>query len=269
MFAALTAYGQPFDVRASVSVLVTDPKGVDNRRRLTSTGAGRFNGTVATSIPGVYTIRFLAVGGRGKIGRFQREDTRTVCAYRGEIPKGEGNPGDDKDRRRIGGGIGLSMSRRSFSRNEHVEASEMNEPITDGDRDDLAAFGFVEQPTQDPAGNTGARARGDIPADHAVGEDPAGRDGDHQQDVHTQGMGVGRDMNGHDMEGHGGTPGGHDHENMSFTMFRRTSAGGVQELQAGDIARDTSDYDEKGQDPGAGQERVAPPDQGAHHDHDH
>ena len=42
----------------------------------------------------------------------------------------------------------------------------------------------------------------------------------------------------------------HDHENMAFTMFRRTESGGLVELQASDIERDTSDYDEEGHDHG-------------------
>jgi Common central domain of tyrosinase len=58
-----------------------------------------------------------------------------------------------------------------------------------------------------------------------------------------------------------------DHENMAFTMFRRTESGGLVELQAGDIERDTSEYDDEGHDHGL--EPAAPTPPTPHHDHDH
>lgn len=78
-------------------------------------------------------------------------------------------------------------------------------------------------------------------------------------------------MNQHpsgDEDGHAAMAQGdhdHDHENMAFTMFRRTGSGGLVELQAGDIERDTEDYDDKGHDRGREPEPTSPPD----HDHDH
>ena len=70
--------------------VVTDPQGLDTDVRLDPQGDGRFAGAFATAVPGLHVVRFLATGGLGRKGRFQREDTRTVSVFRGEIPKGIG-----------------------------------------------------------------------------------------------------------------------------------------------------------------------------------
>ena len=54
----------------------------------------------------------------------------------------------------------------------------------------------------------------------------------------------------------------HDHQSMRFSMFKRTPEGDIVEIQAQDIERDTSGYDEEGRDPGYGPDRPAPPEPG-------
>jgi hypothetical protein len=49
---------------------------------------------------------------------------------------------------------------------------------------------------------------------------------------------------------------------MRFSMFKRTPEGDIVEIQAQDIERDTSGYDEEGRDPGYGPDRPAPPEPG-------
>jgi hypothetical protein len=61
---------------------------------------------------------------------------------------------------------------------------------------------------------------------------------------------------------------GHDHQTMKFSMFKRTPEGNIVEIQAEDIERDTSGYDEEGRDPGYGPARPAPPDPPAPSDPD-
>jgi len=65
----------------------------------------------------------------------------------------------------------------------------------------------------------------------------------------------------------------HDHQSMRFSMFKRTPEGDIVEIQAQDIERDTSGYDEEGRDPGYGPDRPAPPEPGEHepgeHEHPH
>jgi hypothetical protein len=61
---------------------------------------------------------------------------------------------------------------------------------------------------------------------------------------------------------------GHDHEAMVFSMFKRTPDGGIVEILPQDIERDTSGYDEDGNDPGQGSAGLAGPDRGpGGHDH--
>ena len=212
LFAALTAYGQPYLDAARVAAVVTDPKGIDIRVQLTATGAGRFEGSFVAAQPGLHVVRFLATGGRGRQGRFQREETRTVTAYRGEISKGEGRPGDDKmpDNR-------AARTVRSLM----VEAEHGHGASED--------FGLADQPAIDPT-----RSRPTAPEGH-------GHDHDH---------------------GHG-----HDHSNMVFSLFKRTADGGIVEIPAQDIERDTSGYDDEGHDRGQGPERPAPPEHGEHEHH--
>ena len=53
-----------------------------------------------------------------------------------------------------------------------------------------------------------------------------------------------------------------------FSLFKRTPDGGIIEIPAQDIERDTSGYDEEGHDRGQGPERPAPPEH-AEHEHPH
>ena len=126
--------------------MVTDPRGIDSRVTLAATGAGRFEGSFGTSQPGVHVVRFLATGGPGRQGRFRREETRTVAAYSGEIPKGEGRPGDDKLPDDRAGGM-----RRSF----------MVRP--EGGRGESEDFGLTEQPAIESHPQSTARADGARP----------------------------------------------------------------------------------------------------------
>ncbi len=212
LFASLSAYGQPYADAARVAAVVTDPKGIDTRVQLAATGAGLFEGSFVAAQPGLHVVRFLATGGHGRQGRFQREETRTVSAYRSEIPTGEGRPGDDK----------LADNR--------AEATVRSLMVRSADgRDEPEDFGLTEQPATDHS-----RSRPPAPAEH-----------DHDHD-HPE----------------------HDHQNMVFSLFKRTTDGGIVEIPAQDIERDTSGYDEEGRDQGQGPERPAPPDHGEH-EHPH
>jgi hypothetical protein len=96
--ARLTAYGQAFTGRGRVLARVTDPAEVGSIVALRAQGDGTFLGKLTTSLPGVYSIRFTAEGHGGGVSAFQREELRTATAYRGEIPKSDGAPEEDKRR---------------------------------------------------------------------------------------------------------------------------------------------------------------------------
>jgi hypothetical protein len=227
LHAALTAFEQPYTDLVRVIAQVANPQGVVNRVPLTAVGGGRFGGRFAAQDAGLHVVRFIATGGRGRQDRFTREETRTVTAYRDEIPHGTGSPGDDKPR----------VDRRTTRRIGRVpEGSEMNGPDEKASEATEALaenLGLTEQP---PADTT---------ADLTVNE-------------HNHG--------GHGGE-HGGGHGGHDHDAMVFSLFKRTADGGIVEIPAQDIERDTSGYDDEGHDPGRGPERPAPPEpgNGGHH----
>ncbi len=139
LVARLSAFGQPFTSRARVSVRVTGPAGIESVAMLNPQGDGSFTGTLATGDPGVYQLRFLAMG-RGKgVSRFQREEMRTVAAYKAEIPKSHGEPGDDKRGERVA------------QRLHDKEAEPLTEPRAGSRRKPRPAdFGLLEQPAAKP-----------------------------------------------------------------------------------------------------------------------
>jgi hypothetical protein len=236
LYATLRAYEQPFTGPARVTALVTDDQGGTTKVPLQPAGPGRFRGAVTPQDPGAHVVRFVATGGVGR-NRFTREETRTVTAYRGEIPKGTGSPSDDgrRDRRPD------DERRLAARRGDHM-----------ADPDDAVPedFGLVEQVSADDAamamqGDGGHGDRG-----HGEGHDDGHADveHEHEHDEHDE----------HE---------GHDHANMVFTLFKRTPDGEIVELQAQDIERDTSGYDDDGHDPGRGPDRPDPGEAGpsGHH----
>lgn len=204
LVARLTAFGQPFTSRARVSVRVTEPAGTESLVMLDPQGDGSFTTVLATVDPGVYQLRFQAVGrGRG-VSRFQREEVRTVAAYKTEIPKSDGEPGDDKRDQRA-------------RRTHEVEARPMSEPNEEGRRKPQAEeFGLLEQPVEEPEGGHDedheAAAVGHIEGGHGPDEDPHGEHA--------------------------------DHDAMFFRAWQRTDQGNIIELRPDEIERDTSTFEE-------------------------
>ena len=216
LLAVLSAYEQPYVDSAELVAVVTDPNGMDTQMALVVTGAGRFEANFVAAQPGVHVVRFLATGGSGRRNRFQREETRTVTAYRGEIPSGQGQPGDDKvhEAQRPDGEIRAARKAGARGRSSMGRSRK--------GRGEPEEFGLTEQPAKDSTRNRKPPPAEDVP-DH-----------DH----------------------------GHDHQSMRFSMFKRTPEGDIVEIQAQDIERDTSGYDEEGRDPGYGPDRPAPPEPG-------
>ena len=79
LLATLKEYDLMVDGRASVVVEVTEPTGTVARVPLAETGAGVFQGELATRLRGVHTCRFRASGVSLAGQRFSREATRTVA----------------------------------------------------------------------------------------------------------------------------------------------------------------------------------------------
>src|SRR5262249_6254602 len=83
-----------------VTVIVTDPLSKTTKVPLQPTGPGLFSGTFTTAFPGLHQCRFLATGFTGRGEPFQREETRTVSAFRDRIPEGVGSERDDARHKR-------------------------------------------------------------------------------------------------------------------------------------------------------------------------
>jgi hypothetical protein len=79
-----------------VVVQVTDPRGSQTSVVLDATGSGTFTGSLSTTLPGVYSCRFLATGRTAQGQIFIREETRTISAFVDRIPDGSGSDEDDK-----------------------------------------------------------------------------------------------------------------------------------------------------------------------------
>ncbi len=168
LFATLRAYEQPYLDPARVVALVTDEQGVTTGVPLQPVGSGRFGATFTPQDPGVHVVRFVATGGRGRRSRFTREETRTVTAYRGEIPSGTGAPGDDTRR---------DLRRQPDDIDEAPEGDEMSGPDESTPED----FGLTDQPPAEDAGNRGAAGHG--PGGHGAGHDHQGHE-DHDHEGH-------------------------------------------------------------------------------------
>jgi hypothetical protein len=100
LVALLSEYQVPFQGSARVAVEVTDPAGGLSSVTLSPSGPGRFEGTYATSLPGIYRCRFRASGYTSQRQPFQREETRTAATWK-QRP-GEDIPPDsgEEDRER-------------------------------------------------------------------------------------------------------------------------------------------------------------------------
>lgn len=98
--AVLTEYGVPVDGRARVSVLVTDPLGVQRQSALRETAPGVFEHDVPTTLAGTYTCRVTAQGRTLRHREFTREAVRTGAVWiGGDRPapsSGAGSGNDDK-----------------------------------------------------------------------------------------------------------------------------------------------------------------------------
>lgn len=225
--AILTAFAQPFTGRAVGTATVTEPKGGEYSVALDGRD-GRLEGKFQVGGTGLYTVRIVVLGRVAEGARFQREETRTVSVFRGEIPPGIGRPGedrfDDRSGLRAGVRIGGRMVRLDDREQTMTEQDESDDPTIDGGDDNEAAepaevWGIDAQP--DPAPEA-------MPAVEPEGAHP---------------------------------PDGHDHDQMSFTMFRLTDAGELEELQASDIGRGGKEV--------YSDEELGGPDPDEHHGHDH
>ncbi|MBK8460615.1 MAG: hypothetical protein IPL43_10900 [Micropruina sp.] len=200
--ASLVAFGQPFTGRARVTARVIEPSGIETLVPLDPQGDGHYAGVLATSEPGVYVVRFLAMGrGRG-VSRFQREELRTAVAYKGEIPTSEGTSEDDKTREG-------DNQRRDWRQKERNPMGELHhEPRRKPRPED---FGLLVQPDVEP-----------VPLHDHPGEGVDHRlDGAVEADAHDEHA---------------------DHDAMFFRAWRRTEAGDIVELEPGQIKRDTSGF---------------------------
>ena len=79
--ALLKQYDVPLEHRARVEVEVSEPGGGLARVDLDETAPGRFEGVYATSLTGVYTLRFRAAGIAHGSQFFEREETRTAAVF--------------------------------------------------------------------------------------------------------------------------------------------------------------------------------------------
>ena len=93
--ATLREYDVPLGGGASVWAEVTDPAGAMSPIALPQTGAGRFEGRFATTIPGVYAARVRAAGSDSHGNRFTREQTLTAGVWHDDGGGGQGDPGWD------------------------------------------------------------------------------------------------------------------------------------------------------------------------------
>ena len=95
LYALLSEYQRPSTDNGAVSVAVTGPLGGTITVSLQPTRPGQFEGSFTAHVPGLYDCRFLATGTTGQGQSFQREETRSVSAFKGRIPVGMGDDGDD------------------------------------------------------------------------------------------------------------------------------------------------------------------------------
>jgi hypothetical protein len=93
--ATLREYDVALGGGASVWAEVTDPAGAMSPIALPQTGAGRFEGRFATTLPGVYVARVRASGSDSHGNRFTREQTLTAAVWRDDGGGGQGDPGWD------------------------------------------------------------------------------------------------------------------------------------------------------------------------------
>jgi hypothetical protein len=98
LLAGLTEYLVPIDHRARVIVEVTEPDGSEVQVRLDEVAPGRFQGTHATVLQGIYRCRFRADGFTRSGKRFQREDMRTAAVSAKFGTGTVGYPGSDPGR---------------------------------------------------------------------------------------------------------------------------------------------------------------------------
>jgi hypothetical protein len=86
--ATLRQYEVPLTTTAAVFAEITPPGGLASTVPLQAQGAGLFAATFPTTLPGLYGIRFRAMGSTIEGEPFQREQTRTAVVLRAgtEVP---------------------------------------------------------------------------------------------------------------------------------------------------------------------------------------
>lgn len=95
LVATLREYDVPVDHRASVWAEVRRPDGSTLRLGLGEVEAGRFEGSFATTLTGLYTMRVRSVGSTFTGTPFAREETRTAAAYPGGDRPSEATKSDE------------------------------------------------------------------------------------------------------------------------------------------------------------------------------
>jgi hypothetical protein len=90
LFASLKEYDVPLSVRASVWAEVERPDQSRVTLKLVQTDPGIYQGTLTTSLAGVYKCRVIAEGNSSKGIRFTREKTLTAGIYYGDDRPGGG-----------------------------------------------------------------------------------------------------------------------------------------------------------------------------------
>ena len=83
LYASLKEYDVPLEGRATVWAEIIRPDGSDTSIPLNEVEPGRFEGTLVTTLSGLYSLRIRAAGLTTRGGSFSREQTHTAAVYPG------------------------------------------------------------------------------------------------------------------------------------------------------------------------------------------
>ena len=83
LIAGLKEYDVPLKGRATVWAEITRPDGSETSVTLNEVEGGRFEGTLVTTLSGLYSLRIRAEGLTTRGGSFSREQTHTAAVYSG------------------------------------------------------------------------------------------------------------------------------------------------------------------------------------------
>ena len=83
LYASLKEYDVPLEGRATVWAEIIRPDGSDTSIPLNEVEPGRFEGTLVTTLSGLYSLRIRAEGLTTRGGSFSREQTHTAAVYPG------------------------------------------------------------------------------------------------------------------------------------------------------------------------------------------